>query len=82
LASFEIGETFTPRERLLDSPALVDKMVLRSVSRTEVDAVLQDNEIIEVYEHEDRVRYVLLGMVGERPLHVVVAEATSSTRPS
>lgn len=49
-------------------------MVRRSISRREIDAVLVDNEIIEVYEHDDRVRYVLLRHVGQRPLHVVVGQ--------
>lgn len=49
-------------------------MLRRNVSREEIEAVLEGNEVIEVYEHEDRVRYVLLGQVDERPLHVVVAE--------
>jgi hypothetical protein len=74
LATYGIGDAFTVRERRLDNPALANKMVHRSVSRKEIEAVLGDNEIIEVYEHEDRVRYVLLGIVQGRPLHVVVAE--------
>jgi hypothetical protein len=44
------------------------------MSRDEIEAVLGDNEVIEVYEQEDRVRYVLLGVVQDRPLHAVVAE--------
>jgi hypothetical protein len=74
VTSYGTGETFSPRSRRLDNPALADKMVHRSVSRREIEAVLTDNEVIEVYEHEDRVRYVLLGVVKNRPLHIVVAE--------
>lgn len=74
MAEFAVGETYRPRQRRLDNPALADKMVRRSITRDEIDAVLSDNEIIEVYEHRDRVRYVLLGNVRGRPLHVVVAE--------
>lgn len=74
MAEFDVGDRFRPRERRLDSPALADKMVRRSISRRDIDAVLTDNEIIEVYEHDDRVRYVLLGQVVHRPLHVVVAQ--------
>lgn len=36
--------------------------------------MLEDNEVVEIYEHDDRVRYVLLGHVAQRPLHVVVAQ--------
>lgn len=74
MAQFGVGDRFRPRDRRLDSPALADKMLRRNVSREEIEAVLEGNEVIEVYEHEDRVRYVLLGQVDERPLHVVVAE--------
>jgi hypothetical protein len=38
-----------------------------------VEQVLEDNEVVEVCEDDDRVRYVLLGHVAQRPLHVVVA---------
>ncbi|MFN2557990.1 MAG: DUF4258 domain-containing protein [Nitriliruptorales bacterium] len=74
MAEFAVGETYRPRRRRLDTPALADKMIRRSITRDEIDAVLSDNVIIEVYEHRDRVRYVLLGSVRGRPLHVVVAE--------
>lgn len=74
MAEFEIGEPYQPRRRCLDSPHLADKMVRRSIPRTALETVLADNEIIEVYEHHDRVRYVLLGEVGRRTLHIVVAE--------
>jgi hypothetical protein len=53
---------------------LVDKMIRRAITRVEIATVLSDNEVIEVYEHEGRVRYVILGEVQGRPLHVVVAE--------
>jgi len=56
------------------TPRPPTKMVRLSISRREIDAVLVDNEIIEVYEHDDRVRYVLLGHVDHRPLHVVVGQ--------
>ncbi len=74
MAEFAVGETYRPRPRQLDNPSLADKMVRRSITRDEIDTVLSDNEIIEVYEHRDRVRYVLLGNVRGRTLHVVVAE--------
>lgn len=74
MATFGVGDRFVPRGRLLDSPALADKMVLRSISRGEIAVVLADNEVIEVYDHESRVRYVLLGEPDGRRLHVVVAE--------
>lgn len=74
MATFEVGDRFVPRGRVLDSPALADKMVLRSIARREIAAVLADNEVIEVYDHESRVRYVLLGEPDGRRLHVVVAE--------
>ena len=74
MATYDIGETFAPRARQLENPALADKMLGRSISRVELQAALANNEIIEVYEHDNRVRYVLLGMVGGRSLHVVVAE--------
>jgi hypothetical protein len=74
VAEFSLGDRFTPRQRRLDNPALADKMFWRRISRCEIDAVLTDNEIVEVYDHDDRVRYVLLGHVGQRPLHVVVAQ--------
>lgn len=74
MATFGVGDRFVPRGRLLDSPALADKMVLRTIARREVASVLKDNEIIEVYDHESRVRYVLLGELDGRLLHVVVAE--------
>ena len=74
MAAFGVGDRFRPRGRRLDSPALADKKLRRDVSRDGIEAVLEGNEVIEVYEHEDRVRYVLLGQVKERPLHVVVAE--------
>ncbi len=71
---FDIGDRFRPRERRLDNPALADKMVRRNISRREIEAVLADNEIIEACEHDDRVRYILLGNVDQRPLHVVVGQ--------
>jgi hypothetical protein len=74
VATYRIGDRFAARRRRLENPALADKMVRRSVSRGELEAVLADNEVVEVYEHDDRVRYVLLGHVNERWLHVVVAE--------
>lgn len=74
MAEFDIGDRFRPRERRLDNPALADKMVRRSITRRDIDAVVNHNEIIEVYEHDDRVRYVLLGHVNGRPLHVVVGQ--------
>lgn len=74
MVKFERGDSFQPRSRQLDSPQLADKMFRRSVSRADIDAVLARNEIIEVYEHHGRVRCVLLGEVGGRALHVVVAE--------
>jgi hypothetical protein len=74
LARYKVGEVFTPRTRRLESPTLADKMVRRAVTRQQVEAVLLDNEIIEVYDHEDRVRCVFLRRVGGRPLHVVVAD--------
>lgn len=74
MAEFDLGDRFQPRQRRLDNPALADKMVRRSISRREIDAVLTDNEIIEVYEHDDRIRYVLLGHVDQRPLHAVVGQ--------
>jgi hypothetical protein len=49
-------------------------MLRRTIGRGEIDAALEDNEVIEIYEHEDRVRYVLLGHVEQRPRHVVVVE--------
>lgn len=42
-------------------------MLRRHVSREEIEAVLEGNEVIEVYEHDDPVRCVLLGQVDERP---------------
>lgn len=74
MAEYRAGEAFQSRRRRLDNPALADKMVERSVSREEIEYVLAHNEIIEVYEHDDRVRYVLLGQFDRRPLHVVVAQ--------
>lgn len=74
MASYSIGDRFAARTRRLDAPALADKMVRRTITRAEIDAVLSRNEVIEVYEHEDRQRYVLLGEISARPLHVVVAE--------
>lgn len=74
MANYGIGDAFIARTRRLENPALVDKMARRVVSRGELDAVLADNEIIEAYERDDRVRYVLLGHPAGRPLHVVVAE--------
>ncbi|MDX1621159.1 MAG: DUF4258 domain-containing protein [Nitriliruptorales bacterium] len=74
MAQFVVGDRFQSRDRRLDSPALADKMLRRGVSRAEIQAVLENNEVIEVYEHQDRIRYVLLGQVEGRPLHVVVAE--------
>ena len=56
MANYDIGETFVARDRLLDNPVLADKMVRRSISRLEINAVLSRNEIIETYEHGDRVR--------------------------
>lgn len=74
MAEFERGESFEPRPRQLDNPQLADKMLRRSVTRVDLSEVLIRNEIVEVYEHHSRVRYVLLGEVDGRPLHVVVAE--------
>ena len=74
MAEFRVGERFQPRARRLDAPALAGKLLRRRIGRSDVDAVLDDNEVIELYEHDDRVRYVLLGRVAGRPLHVVVAE--------
>ena len=74
MSGFGIGDHFRARERLLESPALADKLVRRQISRLELTGVLAANEIIEVYEHEDRVRCVLLGHADRRPLHVVVAQ--------
>lgn len=74
MAEFGVGDRFHSRKRLLDSPSIADKMIRRSISRQEIAAVIAGNEIIEVYEHDDRVRYVLLGNVGKRPLHVVVGQ--------
>ena len=74
MATYDIGGMFVPRARQLENPMLADKMLSRSISRVELEAVLADNEVIEVYEHDDRVRYVLLGRAGGRPLHIVVAE--------
>lgn len=74
MATFGVGDRFIARRRRLDSPALVDKMVRRSIARREVAAVLAANEIIEAFQHDTRVRYVLWGVVEGRPLHVVVAE--------
>lgn len=74
MAEFGIGERFQSRHRRLDAPALADKLLRRRVARSDVDVVLDDNEVVEVYEHDDRVRYVLLGHAAERPLHVVVAQ--------
>jgi hypothetical protein len=56
VATFGVGERFVTRSQQLNSPALVDKMVRRSISRREVAAVLVANE---VFEHDSRVRYVL-----------------------
>lgn len=82
MQEFDVGERFRPGERRLDNPALADKMVRRSISRREIEAVLAGNEIIEVYEHDDRVRYVLLGhSTGDRCIWLSV-KTTSSTRPS
>jgi hypothetical protein len=74
MAEFGVGERFRPQARQLDAPALADKLLRRGVSRGDVDEVLEENEVIEVYEHDDRVRYVLLGHVAQPPLHVVVAQ--------
>jgi hypothetical protein len=74
VAEFELGGRFQPRPRMLDAPALADKMVRRGIRRREIDRVLDDNEIIEIYEHDDRVRYVLLAHPAQRPLYVVVAQ--------
>lgn len=74
MTRYKVGEVFAARTRRLESPTLADKMVRRAVTRQQVEAVLLDNEIIEVYEHEDRVRCVLLRRVSGRPLHVVVAD--------
>lgn len=74
MAKYERGDSFAPRRRQLESPQLADKMLRRSVSRSDLDAVLAGNEIVDVYEQHDRVRYVLLGEVDGRSLHVVVAE--------
>lgn len=49
-------------------------MVRRNISRRAIDAVLERNEIIEVYQRDDRVRYVLLGHVDRRPVHLVVGQ--------
>jgi hypothetical protein len=74
VATFEVGDRYVARRRRLDSPALVGKMVGRSITRREIAAVLAANEIIEAFRHDTRVRYVLWGAVEGRPLHVVVAE--------
>lgn len=74
MARFERGDSFKLGRRRLESPQLADKMLRRSVSRSEVDATLADNEIVDVYEQHGRVRYVLLGAIDGRALHVVVAE--------
>lgn len=47
-------------------------MADRDISEHEVHAVLDDHVLIDVVE--DRDRYVLLGLVGGRPLIVVVAD--------
>lgn len=73
-AEFERGDSFEPRPRQLDNPQLAVKMLRRSVTRADLNEVLIRNEIVELYEHHSRVRYVLLGEVDGRPLHVVVAE--------
>lgn len=74
MARFDVGETFRPRRRRLEAPALADKMVHRAISRREISVLLVGSEVIEVYEHESRVRYVLFAEVHGRPLHLVVAE--------
>lgn len=74
MARFAVGQTFTPRRRRLEAPALTDKMVRRAISRREISVLLVGGEVIEVYEHESRVRYVLFAKVDGRPLHLVVAE--------
>lgn len=74
MARFERGGAFQLRRRQLDSPQLTDKMLRRSVTRADLNAVLAHNEIVEVYEQHGRVRYVLLGVVDGRPLHIVIAE--------
>lgn len=74
MATYSVGDRFIARTRRLDAPALADKMIRRSITRVEIEEMLGDNEVIEVYEHEDRVRYVLLGEVEHRLLHLVIAE--------
>ena len=74
MARFEVGDVYASRARRLEAPALADKMVRRAVSRREISALLVAGEVIEVYEHESRVRYVLFADVRGRPLHLVVAE--------
>ncbi len=82
MAEFDIGDRFRPREQLLDNPALADKMVRRSISRREIDGILTDNEIIEVYEYDDRVRYVSWGTSTSGRCTWSSAKTTSSTPPS
>ncbi len=74
MAEFGVGDRFRAQARRLDAPTLADKLLRRGISRSDVDEVLEDNEVVEIYEHDDRVRYVLLGHVAQRPLHVVVAQ--------
>lgn len=74
-----VGDRFVPRRPLRlgrDAPA---KMAARSISAVEVQAILADNVIIQVVHH--RSRFVLLGVVGARPLIAVVAddEVTDAT---
>ncbi len=74
MAAHDIGESFLPRARQIESPAPADKMLGRTITRVEVQTALANNEIVEAYEHDDRVRYVLLSTVAGRSLHVVIGE--------
>lgn len=53
---------------------VLERMVERDVSRAQVLEVLEDGEIVEEYEDDKPFPSALiLGFVGNRPLHVVVA---------
>ncbi len=60
--------------RILFSRHAVTRMFERSISRYEVQEVLQAGEVIEDYpDDEPFASCLMLGFVDNRPLHVVIA---------
>ena len=57
--------------KIIFPPYVLKRMIERQISVGEVRDVLENGEVIEEYPADEPPRYLMLGWIGSRPIHIV-----------